>query len=217
MRLGRPPKYKDEETRKKVRREQNRRNQRKCRLRKKLKKEIEPFVSDPIEMDMKYKEEMVKHFNNFDFNYFFTGTIGTNSYERKELKNYKCDNLNYLLESSLMNQIVKKTTIKSLRNYTEKYLESLSSKGLITRWFVVFEMGNDNKYHVHIMLGTNNTDYEFMDYSENHWLLGRSLTIPINTEEDKLKTLNYCVKEFKPSSYSIKDLNKIDNCEYVRP
>jgi len=33
----------------------------------------------------------------------------------------------------------------------------------------------------------------------------------IKTEQDKNNYLNYSVKEFKPSSHNIKDLNRMDN------
>ena len=51
----------------------------------------------------------------------------------------------------------------------------------------------------------------FENYSEDHWLMGISLTNPIETEQDKIKKLTYCVKQLQPSSHKIQDLKKIDN------
>jgi hypothetical protein len=210
LKVGRPPKYKDEETRKTSRRIQNRINQRRCRLRKKLKESIVPFVTNPVDMDRTYKEETVSHFKKFEFNYLFTGTIDPNYYERKILNPY-CDGSLKIRNSSVSKKVETKIGIQSLRRYTKKFIESLFLKGLIKRWFVVFEMDRDYKYHVHILFGTDKLKKGFKEYSENYWKLGNSKILSINTEQDKVNTLNYCVKEFKPSSYNINDLNKMDN------
>jgi hypothetical protein len=160
-----------------------------------------------------YRKEIVQHFNKFDFNYFFTGTFDPNSFERKKIKRYndKIKQLNETIHTDLSYRDEKRIGIKSLKEYTERFIQFLLDKGWIERCFVVFEMGNNDKYHIHILFGTNNDKNGFKDYLQNYWLLGKSLTLPIDTEKDKYNYLSYVVKELKPSSHKIKDLNKIDN------
>jgi len=105
----------------------------------------------------------------------------------------------------------KRIGIKSLRRYTEKFINLLTDKGLINRYFVVFETGKSKKYHVHIFLGTNPYTWGVVNYSETRWLLGTSITVPIKDYQDKVNLLSYCTKEMKPLSKNVLDINKMEN------
>jgi hypothetical protein len=213
MNVGRPPIYENDESRKESRRIQNRETQRKCRLRKKLIEVTKSVSLSPQEKDKRYKKELIKYLSRFKFNYFFTGTIDPDFMERRRLKtlNEEINRINLTLETDLNYQIDKKVGIKSLRKYTENYIQFLTNRGLILRCFVVFELCKNNKYHVHIMFQTLDGIRNFNTYSEDHWLMGISLTNPIETELDKVKLLTYCVKKLQPSSRKIHNMNLLDN------
>jgi len=211
--VGRPEKYKDENERNEVRRTQNRENQRRCRKRKKLFDELRSFSITPNNRNKEYRTNLVEFFKQFDFNFFFTGTIDLNYFEKEKLneRNQEIKYLNQTLETELSYHDEKKVGIKSLRKYTERYIQHLSDLKLIERCFVVFEVGKNGKYHIHILFGSNPNIIDFDKTSENRWLVGNSITIPIPTQDDKENLLSYCVKELNPSSNKIDDLNKIDN------
>jgi hypothetical protein len=213
MNVGRPPKYPDEESRKESRRIQNKETQRKCRLKKKLMELTKSVTLSPKEKDRRYKKELIKYLSQFQFNYFFTGTIDPDYIERRRLRkiNDEIHRLNQTLETDLSYQTEKKIGIKSLRKYTENYIRFLMNKGLITRCFVVFELCKNHKYHVHIMFQSKFEIKNFENYSEDHWLMGISLTNPIDSEHDKVGKLTYCVKQLQPSSRNIQNMNLLDN------
>jgi len=120
------------------------------------------------------------------------------------------DNQEFELETGYV--IERKVGIQSLRRYTEKYLKFLTKLNLVERSFVVFEVGKNNNYHVHIMFKSNHQKINFVTTSETTWLMGNSITLPISdTEIDKSTLIKYCVKELKPTSSKISDMNKVDN------
>ncbi|MGE0020827.1 MAG: hypothetical protein AB7S72_14235 [Draconibacterium sp.] len=211
--VGRPLKYLDENTRIEVRRKQNRENQRNCRKRKKLIEEINFSLTDPTIRIIQYKNEIVKYFNSFDYDYFFTGTIDLKYNEKEHLKqiNKEIKDLNQLLETNMSFEVERKIGIKSLRKYTDKYIQFLTEKNLLERCFVVFELGKNHKYHVHIMFKSNKNYRNFVNFTENRWLVGTSITIPIKNYLDKTNLVNYCVKELNCCSNKITDLNRVDN------
>jgi len=213
MKVGRPRKYFDDETRKSVKTIQNRESQRRLRLKKKVKEEIKSLLSSPKDINTQYREGIVELFSKYNFNYFFTGTLDPNYLKKREIKEYneEIKELNKLLDTDLSFQVEKKIGINSLRKYTERYIQYLNDRQYIKRWFVVFELGKNYKYHIHIMFETNKNKWNFKNYSEDHWLLGTSITEPIISEQDKLTLLSYCVKEFNPKSHKITDMNKMDN------
>jgi len=211
--VGRPVKYLDENIRYETRRTQNRENQRNCRKRKKVYEEIESFCTLPINKDEQYRTNLVNFFKQFDYDYFMTGTVNPNFIEKDKLKkiNEEIRYLNQTLESDLSYQVERKISIKSLRKYTEKYIQHLSDLKLIKRCFIVFEVGKNRKFHVHILFKTNLNVIDFNITSENRWLVGTSITEPILTEQDKVNLFDYCMKELNPSSNKIQDVHKIDN------
>lgn len=211
--VGRPEKYKDENERKEVRRTQNRDNQRRSRKKKKLLDELSSFSTSPNYRNTEYKTNLVNYFKQFDFDYFLTGTIDLNYQERRRLEeeNQEIKLLNQTLETNLSFQTERRIGIQSLRKYTEKYIQFLSDRQLIERCFVVFEKGKNRKYHIHILFCSNPNVIDFDKISENRWLVGKSITIPISTNDNKENLLGYCVKELNPSSNKVDDLNKIDN------
>jgi len=213
MKVGRPPKYKDEESRKESRRIQNRETQRKCRLKKKLKEVTKSDSLSPNEKDNRYKKELIRFLSRYEFNFFFTGTIDPDFMEKRRLKliNEDIRQLNQTLETDISYQTEKKVGIQSLRKYTEKYIQFLINKQLITGCFVVFELDKSYKYHIHILFKTTDNIRGFENYSEYHWLMGISLTNPIESEMDKINKITYCVKQLNPSSRKIRNINLLDN------
>lgn len=211
--VGRPVKYTDDNERIETRRNQNRENQRRCRKRKKILEELRLFSTTPINRNKEYRTNLVDFFKQFDFNYLFTGTIDLNYIEKEKHNevNQEIKNLNQTLETELSYQVERKIGIKSLRKYTDRYIQYLSDHKLFERCFVVFEVGKYRKPHIHILFGSNSNVIDFNKTLNNKWLLGHSKTEPISTENDKLNVLKYCTKELNPSSNKINDLNKIDN------
>ena len=191
MKVGRPPIYENDESRKESRRIQNRVTQRKCRLKKKRDKKIELVSLSPWGKDERYRKGLINYFNQYEFNFFFTGTIDPDYIERKRLKiiNDEIKQLNQTLETDISYKTEKRVGIQSLRKYTENYIRFLNNRQLITRCFVVFELDKNFKYHVHILLKTNDKVWGFENYSEDHWLMGISLSNPIESEQDKVRKI----------------------------
>ena len=211
-RVGRPTKYNNKEEYYELRKQQYRESKRKCRYKKKIIDEIELMTTK--QFNEKYQQDLINFINKFDFNYFFTGTIDLTKLDKQELWNIneQIDNDNQYYQTENGYVVEKKVGIQTLRRYTERYIDFLSKLNLVERSFVVFEIGKNNNYHVHILFQSNTNKINFEDTTENTWLMGNSLTLPINqTHTDKTKLIGYCVKELKPSSTKISDTNKVDN------
>jgi histidinol dehydrogenase len=127
--VGRPPLYLYEDDRINTRREQNRNNQRNCRLKKKLHKQVRD-ITQPINFNKKYQEDIVNSFKNYGFNTLFTGTINLNHLEQDELEvmNKEVDKMNQELQIELNHFKERRTTIQSLKDYTERYIQFLYSR-----------------------------------------------------------------------------------------
>ncbi len=212
-RVGRPNLYTDEYIQHETRKTQNRNNQRRHRRKEKLFKELDIIRTTNKDFDTQYRNNLVNFNKQFQWDYFFTGTIDPNYFEKELLKEINNDiqEQNQKLETDFSYQIEKKIGIKSLRRYTEKYINFLTGINLIERSFVFFELGKNNKYHVHILFKSDDRKINFINTTETSWLVGTSITLPIETENDKETILKYCVKELKPSSSKITDMNKVDN------
>ena len=211
--VGRPLKYGDKSTRTEIRKIQNRENQRKCRMRKKLKEELRLLSKRPLDFNDQYKNDLVKFHQSYEYDYFFTGTVDMNKEGRKLMRdeNKQITKFNQEYETEFGYKSDKRIGIKSLRRYTERFLQHLSVKNLFEHCFVVFELGKNNKYHTHILFKSNPKKISFDIISEHCWLLGSCITVPVHTQVDKINLLYYCVKEMKPTSTKIIDQNKIDN------
>lgn len=211
--VGRPTKYTNDIERTEVRRKQNMENQRRCRMRKRINKEVDIVLKTNKELNNEYRTNIINFNNQFEYDYFFTGTVDLNQVERNELNkmNKEVSELNQEYYTEYRNLTDKKVGIKSFRKYTERYIHFLSERQLIERCFVVFEVGTNGKYHTHIMFKSNSEKINFDVLSENRWLLGNSLTIKIDSNKDQRNLLQYCTKEMKPTSKKITDLNRVDN------
>ena len=208
--VGRPEKYPTNEKRSEIRRKQNRENQRKCRMRKKLLEDVMTISYNSLK---NYNKSLSNYFNQFEFDTFFTGTFDYNKIQRQEIEKQNNEIIELNKEFNLENSLVtdKHISIQSLRKYTEKYLNVLYQKDLFIRCFVVFEKGKNNKNHVHILFKSNNKKINFINTTENFWLIGNSISVIIETKEDQLNLIGYCLKELKPLSTSITDQSKVDN------
>ena len=175
--VGRPPLYLYEEDRINTRREQNRTNQRNCRLKKKLHKQVKN-ITLPINFNKKYQEDIVHSFMNYGFNTLFTGTINLNHLEQDELEvmNKEVDKINQELQIELTHFTERRTTIQSLKDYTERYIQFLYGRNVIDRSLVFFEIGDNLNIHTHIILNSK-TDYQDLKLIlESGWLIGVSMT-----------------------------------------
>ena len=175
--VGRPPLYLYEEDRIIIRREQNRTNQRKCRLKKKLHKELKN-ITQPINYNKKYQEDIVQSFMNYGFNTLFTGTINLNHLEHEELDlmNKEVDKMNQELQIELNHFTGRRTTIQSLKDYTERYIQFLYSRNVIDRSLVFFEIGDNLNIHTHIILNSKTNYQDLKLILESGWLIGVSMT-----------------------------------------
>ena len=81
--VGRPNKYQSEELRKEVRKQQNRINQQRRRRRIKLLQDMELFSSDNLSDG--YRNTLANYINQYDFDYFFTGTVDPNKSQSQQL------------------------------------------------------------------------------------------------------------------------------------
>ena len=212
-RVGRPNIYEDEYIKSETRKTQNRNNQRRHRRKKRLFKELDIIRTTNNDFDRQYRNNIIQFNNQYEWDYFFTGTIDPNHFQREMLKeiNYEIKEQNQKLETEFSFHIEKKIGIKSLRRYTEKYIDFISKLNLIERSFVFFELGENYKYHVHILFKSNDEKINFTTTSKNSWFLGTTKVEPIKTQQDQERILKYCSKELRPSSSKITDLNKVDN------
>jgi len=215
--VGRPPLYLYEEDRINIRREQNRTNQRNCRLKNKLYKEVKN-LSKPINFNKKYQDDIVHSFMNYGFNTLFTGTIDLNHLEQDELDlmNKEIDKINQELQIELTHLTGRRTTIQSLKDYTERYIQFLYGRNVIDRSLVFFEIGDNLNIHTHIILNSK-TDYQDLKLIlESGWLIGVSMTSkPIRSQEEKVRVIRYGVKELKPTSFKLNEQKKVDNWFFI--
>jgi hypothetical protein len=215
--VGRPPLYLYEEDRINIRREQNRTNQRNCRLKNKLYKEVKN-LSKPINFNKKYQDDIVHSFMNYGFNTLFTGTIDLNHLEQDELDlmNKEIDKINQELQIELTHLTGRRTTIQSLKDYTERYIQFLYGRNVIDRSLVFFEIGDNLNIHTHIILNSK-TDYQDLKLIlESGWLIGVSMTSkPIRSQDEKERVIRYGVKELKPTSSKLNEQKKVDNWFFI--
>ena len=215
--VGRPPLYLYEEDRINIRREQNRTNQRNCRLKNKLYKEVKN-LSKPINFNKKYQDDIVHSFMNYGFNTLFTGTINLNHLEQDELDdmNKEVDKINQELQIELTHLTERRTTIQSLKDYTERYIQFRYGRNVIDRSLVFFEIGDNLNIHTHIILNSK-TDYQDLKLIlESGWLIGVSMTSkPIRSQDEKERVIRYGVKELKPTSSKLNEQKKVDNWFFI--
>jgi hypothetical protein len=215
--VGRPPLYLNEEDRINTRREKNKNSQRKCRLKKKLHKQVKN-ITLPINFNKKYQEDIVHSFMNYGFNTLFTGTINLNHLEQDELEvmNKEVDKINQELQIELTHFTERRTTIQSLKDYTERYIQFLYSRNVIDRSLVFFEIGDNLNIHTHIILNSKTNYQDLKLILESGWLIGVSNTSrPIKNQEEKERVIRYGVKELKPTSSKSNEQKKIDNWFFI--
>lgn len=210
--VGRPVKYKDDAIRREIRKKQNRENQQRCRRRKKLKDELANYTANKNHFENNYLRDLIKYVNEYDFDYFFTGTIDPSNIQIEELgkKNDEIVELNIELDALIPCFSGKKMGINSIKCYTNKYIQFLNEKSLFERCFTVFESGKNGQYHVHILFKSSPQIINFIKSSQNFWLIGNSVT-QILEPVDQLKVISYACKELRASSKKQIDLNKIDS------
>ena len=155
---------------------------------------------------------------NYGFNTLFTGTINLNHLEQDELDdmNKEVDKINQELQIELTHLTERRTTIQSLKDYTERYIQFLYGRNVIDRSLVFFEIGDNLNIHTHIILNSK-TDYQDLKLIlESGWLIGVSMTSkPIRSQEEKERVIRYGVKELKPTSSKLNEQKKVDNWFFI--
>ena len=155
---------------------------------------------------------------NYGFNTLFTGTIDLNHLEQDELDlmNKEIDKINQELQIELTHLTGRRTTIQSLKDYTERYIQFLYGRNVIDRSLVFFEIGDNLNIHTHIILNSK-TDYQDLKLIlESGWLIGVSMTSkPIRSQEEKERVIRYGVKELKPTSSKLNEQKKVDNWFFI--
>jgi len=210
--VGRPKLKLDEETRKRRRRKQWSDCKRKRRLIDKIEKGLELGNKEPNKLNELYQLNLFNFFNQFTYNYSFTGTLDLNVLERKRLKeiNKEIKEQNQLWGLELGYKLQKKIGVKSLRKYTEKYIQFVTDLKIVERTFTTFEYGINNTLHVHILFKSNNKKINFSNTISKSWLLGNS-KVKYLRKNLQVTNLNYILKELKPYSYTSKNKNSVDN------
>lgn len=167
-------KYSSDSERQENRKLQNRINQRRCRLKKKIVKTISQKKGIS-------KQDYFNFFNQFDFNYYLTGTLSMDSIHN----------------------------IHSLRKYTSTYIDNIFRNGIIERALITFEGGTDKNYHTHILIQTNE-NLKTVKELEFKWLKGKMDIRIINTSSDKENLIKYSFKEVNLNPVDTLDLYKLD-------
>jgi len=190
------------------RRTQNKINKRNQRLREKLLKEttIEPIM----DYNTKYRQDLVKGLSSMEFNYHLTGTFDLNKKEREYIKE-----LNKEIQGEIQRhehifnyQNTHINNLTGLKRYTNSYLNFLHKCKLFKNCVVFFELGENKKYHTHILFQTSVKYHEFKRISRNSWLTGHSATTSVYNEED---VLDYVTKELAPTSNKRSKQNLVDS------
>lgn len=225
---GRPKKYKTEEIRQEIRKNQNRINQIECRKRKRLKM-LEQKFSGIInkqtnknnnkiyhvknnKFNYDYREALMNYFDTFEYDTLFTATLKPSLEKEIELKDVK-DYINYQTqrhEKVFDSNISQKMGVNLFIKKTKEYIDKLSEKNLFERCFGVFELGKNNQIHVHIVFKKTEYIRSFNTLLKNHWKIGISHTTSKNKTEKDTK-VGYCLKELKALSSKKRDMLMIDS------
>lgn len=228
--VGRPQKYKTENERKEAFRNQNRINQIECRKRKRLKMLEQKFSGifnnqkqtnknntkiyhvKNNNFNSYYRETLMNFFNEFEFDTLFTATLNPSNEMKNDIKNYN-NHINYQTqfhEHVFKGNVLQKIGMESFIKKTTKYINTLSEKKIFERCFGVFELGKNNRIHVHIVFKKPKHIRNFNKSLKNHWKLGISHTTKINKTEKGTK-IGYCLKELKALSNKKRNMLMIDS------
>ena len=97
---GRKIKYKTDEQRVETRREQNRINQRKCRLKKGLL--INSNDQSPAQNNLKYIDNIQNHFSSYEYDYHIVGTSSIRNHTMNSLFDYTKKTMGKLFDNGLI-------------------------------------------------------------------------------------------------------------------
>jgi hypothetical protein len=225
--VGRPQKYKTENERKEAFRNQNRINQIECRKRKRLKmleQKVSGIFNNQIQTNKNniyrvknnnfnsyYRETLMNFFNEFEFDTLFTATLNPSNEMKNDIKNYN-NHINHQTqfhEHVFEGNNLQKICMESFIKKTTKYISKLSEKKLFERCFGVFELGKNNRIHVHIVFKKPELIRNFNKRLKSHWKLGISHTTKIKKEKDT--KIGYCLKELKALSTKKRNMLMIDS------
>lgn len=190
------------------RRTQNKINKRNQRLREKILNETttEPIVN----FNTKYRNDLIKGLLSMKFNYHLTGTFDLSKNERMYLNELNRD-IEFEIQRHEHEFNYRNTNINNLaglKQYTHNYLNYMYKGKLFKNCVVFFELGDNRKYHTHILFQTPVKCREFKRISKNSWLLGHSSTTSIYDQQEMIK---YVTKELEPTTNQRSKLNLVDN------
>ncbi len=221
--VGRPQKYKSEEERKDAKRVQDRVNQRECRRRKKIKKlknEIERIVNTNKSIhrtiskkdNMEYRKSLLSFFGKFEYNTLFTGTLEPTMRQKNKIKEVKSDDSYQIQRHEYVSEIKvsQKMEMNLFIKKTKEYIDTLANMKLFERCFGVFELGKNNRIHVHIVFKKTEHIRNFSKLLKNHWKIGISHTTNKKKNEKDAK-VEYCLKELKALSSKKRDMLMVDS------
>jgi hypothetical protein len=190
------------------RRTQNRINKQNQRIREKLLND--PTMVTNVDFNIKYRKDLVQGFSTMNFNYHFTGTYDLSKNVRTYIKEQNRDIHHEIqrheYEFSYHNTHI--NNLNGLKRYTDNYLNYLNKGKLFKNCVVFFELGENKKYHTHILFQTHVKYREFKRISNNSWFSGHSKTTFVY---DQQKILNYVTKELEPTSKQRSKINLVDN------
>lgn len=190
------------------RRLQNKLNKRTQRLREKLLNG--PTIVTNVDFNIKYRKDLVQGLSTMNFNYHFTGTYDLSKNNRTYIKEQNRDIHHEIqrheYEFSYHNTQI--NNLKGLKRQTDNYLNYLNKGKLFKNCVVFFELGENKKYHTHILFKTHVKYREFKRISNNSWFSGHSSSTSIYDQEG---ILEYVTKELEPTSNQRSKLNLVDN------
>lgn len=197
---GRPRKYLTNDEKSYCRRLQNRINQRRFKEKKKLQKKLIDISKK--DFNLEYQTEIFNFFNRFNYDFYFTGTFNTNKVDKDYLKKTnELLKLGHEFDQWLSQPTNEEySSIHSVKGYVDRYINFLFSKNVVNRCFYVVEKGKKNNYHVHILFKSQPDIINFDNYSEESWLIGKSMCLPVIDQENQENILKYILKELKPTS-----------------
>lgn len=169
---------------------QNRINKRIQRIRDKNKKDL-PIHLSKEERNEEYIKNLIKYFDEYEFDIHFTGT-----FEPKHTK---------------------KISLQSLKSYTDKFIQLLIDENIIEYGLIFLDTGEDENNHTHIVIKSNPNIKNINSILKSKWLLGSKVDVnKIQTKDHKFNTIRYNFGKMGNSNKNIGQLIKMDLWNFIK-
>lgn len=171
-----------------------------------------------FQSNLLYKKSIIKEFNQYDFNNFFTGTSNPNYQIKKQLEkeNKELKDIENEFKIELGLKYYKPLGLAGLTKKTNNYINHLLQLNIIDRALFFFETNYSNEWHTHIFLNvTNDLIVDLNNYLEGKWFDAISLNVPIKTKESQTKILGYCLKQIDIYSNKKTSKDKVLNWNFT--